>query len=62
MSAVNFAYENNDVAAIREYYLDWVNNYLTLELFAENHEISATLASKIIAAGRIIHNARFERN
>ncbi len=36
-------------------YLDWVNNYLTLEKFAEHHSISFDLAALIIKEGRILH-------
>tara|TARA_R100000697_G_scaffold123752_1_gene158139 strand:- start:1677 stop:1880 length:204 start_codon:yes stop_codon:yes gene_type:complete len=36
-------------------YLDWVNNYLSLEVFAEHNQISIKLASLIIKEGRILH-------
>jgi hypothetical protein len=39
-------------------YLDFVNNYLTTEVFAERYQITTDEASKLIAAGRNIHEAR----
>ncbi len=36
-------------------YLDYVNNYMTLELFAEHNEISIDLATLIVKEGRIKH-------
>jgi hypothetical protein len=44
-------------------FLDYVNNYLTLELFAEHNGISIDLATLIIKEGRIQHelkNASFD--
>ena len=40
---------------IIDMYLDWTNNYLTLETFAEHNCISVDLASLIIKEGRILH-------
>lgn len=36
-------------------YLDWVNNYLSVEVFAEHKQISVNLACLIIKEGRILH-------
>ena len=38
-----------------EAYLDYVNNYLTLELFAEHNGISLALAANIVKEGRILY-------
>lgn len=35
-------------------YLDWLNNFLTLEKFAEHHGISLETAEKIRDLGRAI--------
>jgi len=40
---------------LRELYLDWVNNYLTVEKFAEHNEISPDLARFLIANGKMLH-------
>ena len=39
-------------SVIREYYLDYVNNWLTVDSFASHHEISISQASVILAIGR----------
>ena len=39
-----------------EYYLDYVNNYLTVEKFAENNGITKTEALTIIRIGKKYHN------
>lgn len=36
----------------REFYLDYVNNYLTVEKIAEHYEISEALAKALIDEGR----------
>ena len=33
-------------------YLDWLNNYLTLEHFANNNHISKALAEQVISEGK----------
>lgn len=40
---------------IENYYLDYVNNYLTIEKFAEDNEISKDFASLLVEAGRKIN-------
>jgi len=40
---------------LSELYLDYVNNYLTVEKFAEHHEVSFFMAMQIIEEGRAIH-------
>ena len=36
-------------------YLDWVNNFLSLEAFAAHYSISTDLAGLVIKEGRILH-------
>jgi len=36
-------------------YLDWVNNFLSVEGFASYYNITVTQANKLIEEGRIIH-------
>ncbi len=44
-------------------YLDWVNNFLTVERFAEYYGLSVEEASKVIDEGRILNTeARIESN
>ena len=42
----------------QEMYLDWVNNFLTIERFAEWYNIGEEQAAVIISAGRKIHHQR----
>ena len=39
-------------------YLDWFNNYLTVDKFAEHNQISKIKANEIINKGRIINHNR----
>lgn len=43
---------------IVELYLDWVNNFLTVEKFADYYMITVKRANKIINQGRKIANGR----
>ena len=43
----------NDI--LRAYYLDWVNNWLTLASFAEYHDLTPSDAKKVIELGRKLH-------
>lgn len=36
-------------------YLDWTNNFLSLEVFAQHYSISVDLATLVIKEGRILH-------
>ena len=38
-----------------EMYLDWVNNFLSVESFAAHYSISLDLAILVIKEGRILH-------
>ena len=40
---------------IREFYLDWVNNYQTIEKIAEHHELDVEHARVLIGIGRDAH-------
>ena len=42
----------------QEMYLDWLNNFLTIERFAEWYAIGEEQAAAIISAGRKIHHQR----
>ena len=39
----------------RDYYLEWLNDYLTVETFAEHKDWSITYAANVISEGREIH-------
>ena len=40
---------------LQSIFLDWFNNYLTYEKFAEHYEISITRAEELIKEARTIH-------
>jgi hypothetical protein len=40
---------------LREFYLDWVNNYLTVETMAEHHGLDVSHARTLIDIGRDAH-------
>ena len=42
-------------------FLDWWNDFLTVDYFAEYYEVSRERAERIIAIGRTIHNRRTSR-
>ena len=46
-------------AELKGLYLDWFNNYLSVEVFAEHYQIAVEDAKKIISIGRSIHNYEF---
>jgi hypothetical protein len=41
-------------------FLDYFNNYLTVELFAEHNELSVTEATSLIEMGRKLHEEYVE--
>lgn len=45
---------------LRELYLDWANNYLTVVGFASDHGISIPLAEKLLVIGRELHEQYVE--
>ena len=40
---------------VKDYYLDYLNNFLSVEKFAEYHGISVDLATLLVKEGRIKH-------
>ena len=46
---------------LRDLFLDWFNNYLTVETFAEHTGLSVADARERIEQGRIIHENNVER-
>lgn len=42
-------------------YLDWINNFLSIECFAEHYEISVEDAKKVIDTGRSIDKMKFDK-
>jgi hypothetical protein len=42
---------------LREYYLDWVNNWISVQAFAGYHELSHKQAVSIIDIGRKLHES-----
>jgi hypothetical protein len=47
---------------LREYYLDWANNWLSVSAFAGYHELSIQQAMDIIDAGRDLHESYCEKD
>ena len=46
---------NNHKNTLNEIYLDYFNNYLTIDKFAEHNGITIDMARELIAIGRYIH-------
>lgn len=47
--------ESNSINPVLGMYLDWLNNYIRIDTFAEHYQISTDTAIAIINAGRLIH-------
>lgn len=47
---------------LQKSYLEWVNHYLTLEVFAADYGITKDQARMLIELGRSIHEAAIEHN
>lgn len=45
---------------IREYYLDYVNNFLSLEYFASHHCLTLDHARQLVKMGREMHETHCE--
>ena len=45
--------DNNEIEAM---YLDYFNNYLTIDKFAEHNELNLQSAKSIITEGKLINN------
>ena len=43
-----------------DFYLDWVNNYLTIEKIAEHHGLDVDDARALITMGRCMHHRHIE--
>ena len=39
------------------FYLDWINNYLTVEIMAEHHDLTVEHTATLINLGRSYHQA-----
>jgi hypothetical protein len=48
---------SNTQAFLQSEFLDWVNNYLTVDVFAEHRGISTNEARALIELGRSVHEA-----
>ncbi len=60
VSANRVNYNDSD---LQQMYLDYVNNFLTVEKFAEHYNISNNEANKVIIAGELAHaNDYFNRH
>jgi len=46
---------------LREFYLDWFNNYLTVEKIAEHHGLDVDDAKALISMGRYMQHNHVER-
>ena len=40
---------------LKQFYLSWVNDFITMKSFAEHHDISIDAAAKLIYMGRKYH-------
>ena len=40
---------------LQEFYLDWVNNYLTIEKMSEHYGLTADATQTLIDLGRLYH-------
>lgn len=47
---------------IANMYLDYVNNYITVAKFTDDHGLDRDLAQKIITSGRLLHQCRYENS
>ena len=45
---------------LRAFYLDWFNNYLTIEKIAEHHGLDLDDAKTLISIGRYMHHRHVE--
>jgi len=49
------------VEALQVIYLDWVNNFLTVDRFAEHYGMTPDAASELIDSGRRAHETMVQR-
>ena len=45
---------------LQDIFLDWFNNYLSIELFAEHNELTINEATILIELGRSVHARYYE--
>tara|TARA_R110000822_G_scaffold78322_1_gene187618 strand:+ start:1211 stop:1375 length:165 start_codon:yes stop_codon:yes gene_type:complete len=45
---------------LEAFYLDWINNYLTVEKMAEHHQLTVEDTAILINLGRSYHQAGFD--
>ena len=45
---------------LQAFYLDYVNNYITVDCIAEHHGLTKEHADKLIEMGRTIHEIRVD--
>ena len=45
---------------LKAFYLDWMNNYLTIEKMAEHNEMTVEDTATLINLGRSYHHADFD--
>ena len=45
---------------LADFYLDYVNNFLTVDRFAEYHGLSVSDANKVISIGKKYHEKRVQ--
>ena len=43
---------------LRRLFREWLNNYLTVQHFADDHDMTKDYATRVIETGRILHNRR----
>ena len=65
IAALNYTGENEEYkAALNDHldfiFIDWFNNFLTVDRFAEYYGLEIEQAKKAIEAGRKIHDKRAE--
>jgi hypothetical protein len=46
---------------LTEYFLDWFNNFLTVERFAEYYGLTEPVANRVISWGRKLHERGVEK-
>tara|TARA_R110000824_G_scaffold42506_4_gene125129 strand:+ start:2642 stop:2869 length:228 start_codon:yes stop_codon:yes gene_type:complete len=59
LTKFQIALQGGHKEALQRYYLDWINNFISIERFAEYYASSEKDANKVIDRGREIHGAQF---
>jgi len=54
-------FDNTTQAKLQQHYLAWINDYLTLSKFAEDHNLSISDAEDLINMGRAAHEGIVRR-